>query len=104
MNFDLPPDWPKHVAGPGGAALALYWLKGGGWHKLFGFVVGSALSIVGPDSVSRVSGLDYGFSAFLLGMFGFSVISKGFETIQAMKAWPILKRWLEKRLKVEETQ
>lgn len=101
MSIELPPDWPKHVAGPGGAMLALYWLKGGGWHKLFGFIVGCASSVVGPAWLSTVSGMDYGLSAFLLGMFGFSVISKGFETIQSTKAWPILKRWLEKKLGVQ---
>lgn len=97
MSFDLPPDWGKHVAGPVGSMIGLYWLKGGGWAKAVGFVTGCTSSVFGAPSLAAFSGMDHGLSGFLLGMFGFSIISKGFETIQRLKPWVAVASWIEKK-------
>ncbi len=100
MNFDLPPDWPKQVSGPAGSAIALYWLKGSGWHKLIGFLIGCVTSFLGAPHLSAFSGMDEGLAGGLLGMFGFSLIAKVFKTIEEIDLWPILRAWIKQKLRV----
>lgn len=81
--------------------IGLYWMKGSGWAKMFGFVVGCASAWLAAPWLSSASGMDEGLAGGLLGMFGFSLIGKVFKTIQDIDVWPLLRDWLKKRLGVQ---
>lgn len=103
MNFpDIPPDLGKHLAGPAGSMVALFWLNGSIIRKCGMFVAGWAMSFYGAASVAGWLGFNEGFTGFLLGVFGMSIVDKIFEAWNTLKLGEILQDWVRKRLGVEK--
>jgi hypothetical protein len=103
VNFnDLPPDMGKHLAGPAGSAVALFFLKGtwrtyagsflGGWAMAhyFGRVVHETFPRMGLET-----------SGFAVGLLGVIVVKKLFDTWEQFDAGTLLQEWLRKVLKLE---
>ena len=104
MNFnDLPPELGKHLAGPAGSAVALFFLKGtwrtytgaflGGWamaHYFGAFV---------HDTFPRL-GLET--SGFLVGLLGVVVVKKLFDTWEQFDAGTLLKQWVTRKLGLDK--
>lgn len=94
------PDLGKHLAGPLGALVALLWLTGSWLRKTAMFMAGWALSYYGSPAAAEWLGFSEGFSGFLLGLFGMSIVDKIFEVWQSMEFGVIFKDWLRKKLGV----
>lgn len=97
---DLPPEIGKHLAGPAGSLVALFWLRGTIARKCGMFAAGWALSFYGSSHVASWLGFNEGFAGFLLGLFGMSIVDKTFEAWNTLEVGVILKDWLRKRLGV----
>jgi hypothetical protein len=106
VNFnDLPPELGKHLAGPAGSAVALFFLKGtwrtytgaflGGWAMThyFGKVV--------HDTFPR---LDLETSGFLVGLFGVVVVKKLFDTWVQFDAGKLLAEKARRVLGLDKPQ
>lgn len=99
MNFnDVPPEVTKVAPGAIGAFFSLLWIKEAWPRKVVMFLAGAALSRFGNANVSAWSGLDVGFTGFLLGLFGMSIVAKMFEVWQKFDLGAILSEWLRKIL------
>ena len=61
-------------------------------------IAGAALARYGTDSVSRWSGLDDGFTGFLIGLFGMALVAKAFAASERVELAPIFVEWLRKFL------
>lgn len=103
MSFpEIPPDLGKHLAGPAGSMVALFWLRGSIPRKVGMFAAGWALSYYASTHVADWLGFNEGFAGFLLGLFGMSVVDKIFEGWQSFKVGDIFQDWIRKRLGVEK--
>jgi len=102
MPIDIPPDLGKHIAGPLGAVSALLWIKDT-WPRRIGMVLaGSALSYYATPGVSEWATLQPGLTGYLLGLFGMAAVSKMFTTWDALDLGTLLRRFLSKRLDLED--
>lgn len=93
MNFnDLPPELGKHLAGPAGSAVALFFLKGT-WRTYTGALLGGiAMShYIGPVVTDTFPKLGPETSGFLVGLFGVVVVKKLFDTWVQFDAGTLLK-------------
>ncbi len=104
MNFnDLPPDMGKHLAGPAGSALALFFLRGT-WRMYAGaFFGGWAMAkYIGPVLNDVFPRLGAEPSGFLVGLFGVIVVKKLFDTWEQFDAGKLLREWVRKLLKLDK--
>jgi len=102
MSIDIPPDLGKHVAGPLGALSALLWVKDT-WPRKIGMVLaGVALSYYATPAVAAWANLQQGLAGYLLGLFGMAAVSKLFATWDALDLGALLRRFLAKKLDVED--
>lgn len=107
MNFnDLPPDIGKHIAGPAGSALALYFLKGTRWFAYVGaFLGGCAMArYIAPVVNDTFPKLGAETSGFLVGLFGVVVVKKLFDTWTQFDAGTLLKAWASRKLGLDNSQ
>lgn len=104
MNFnDLPPELGKHLAGPAGSAVALFFLKGtwrtyagaflGGWAMAhyFGSVLHDTFPRLSPET-----------SGFAVGLLGVVVVKKLFDTWEQFDAGTLLKQWVTRKLGLDK--
>jgi hypothetical protein len=62
------------------------------------FLAGSIAARFGTLDVARITGLDLGFTGFLLGVFGIAILNKIFELWATLELGPILRDALRKVL------
>lgn len=84
-------EWPilKMVAGIAGALVSLRWIEGVSlFQKCLMVLGGGVLSYVATDTAVEYLKMPNasGFLAFLIGLFGMSVMNKAFETLAALNA------------------
>lgn len=68
------------------------------------FLAGAAVSWYGADWMAVRTGMDEGFSGFLLGLFGMAIIQKIFELWTTFDLGPILRDWIRKILGLKDAQ
>lgn len=97
MNLnDIPPELGKAVPGAVGSLFSLFWIKETWPRRLAMFLGGSALSMYGTDDAARLTGLNGGFTGFLLGLFGMAMAGKLFEAWGRLELGSIVGDWLRK--------
>ena len=98
--LDLPPDVGKYLAGPAGSLIALMWIEGTWFRKIAMFAAGWVLSFYGSIHLANWLGFNEGFSGFLLGLFGMSIVDKMFTAWKELEMGSIISDWLKKKLGV----
>ena len=90
--------WFKVAAGTAGAFVSLRFIQGTKTEKGIMAVGGSAMSYFGASPMA-----DYlhmvtaeGLIGFMIGLFGMAIVSKLYEVIQAVDAYAVAKRFLDK--------
>jgi hypothetical protein len=100
--MDDPSSIAKHVAGPLGAISALFWIKDT-WPRRIAMVgIGCALSYYAAPSLSDWAHVPGGLAGYLLGLFGMATVNKVFTTWDALDLGVILRRFISKRLGVDD--
>ena len=97
---DLPPDLARLLAGPAGSLVALLWIEGTWPRKIAMFAAGWVLSYYGSEHLATWLGFNEGFSGFLLGLFGMSIVDKVFTAWKELEVGSIISDWLKKKLGV----
>lgn len=104
MNFnDLPPELGKHLAGPAGSAVALFFLKGT-WRTYTGALLGgiAMAHYFGPVLHDVFPRLPEATAGFLVGLFGVVVVKKLFDTWEQFDAGTLLKQWVTRKLGLDK--
>ena len=86
----------KVAPGAVGALFSTRWMVGTKTEKLVMLGAGTALSYFGTPNVSHWSGLNEGFTGFLLGLFGMAIAAKVNETWEHFELGTILKEAIRK--------
>lgn len=95
---NFPPELAKAVPGVAGSLVSMLFIKDTWPRRVAMFCAGSALSIFGSAWVTKFSGLDAGFSGFILGLFGMAIVAKFFQTWETFELSVILRDWVRKLL------
>lgn len=89
MAFDLD-SWATKLAGVGGAAVSLAFIKGTWPERITMAIGGAVVSLYATPWMANKTGMPEGFSGFLLGLFGMAICAKAWELIQVT---PISDLW-----------
>lgn len=94
----------KVAPGAIGALFSTRWIRGTTTEKLVMLGAGTALSYFGTADVSHWSGLNVGFTGFLLGLFGMAIAAKMNETWEHFELGIILKEAVRKLVGLPPTE
>lgn len=84
MPDSIPPELAKAAPGLIGSILALRWINGTPLQRIATAVGGASGSYYGADWLAELTGIQGGFAAWLLGLFGMAIAHKVFEGIAGM--------------------
>jgi hypothetical protein len=102
---NLPESALKEIPGVLGSAFAtMFFNEPSKFRRVGMFLAGAVVSWYGSDWMSTKTGMDQGFSGFLLGLFGMTLIQKLFEVWNTFDLGPILRDWLRKILGLRDAQ
>jgi len=104
VNFnDLPPDMGKHLAAAGGSATAMAFFKGESWKSYAAaFVAGYLMSLHLAPLVASTFPRLADTASYLVGLFGFIVVKKLFDTWVQFDAGTLLKQWVSRKLGLDK--
>lgn len=96
--IDMPPELAKLTPGAVGSFVSMLWIKETWPRKSVMFLAGAAMSHYGSPTVSKWSGLDPGFTGFLVGLFGMAIVAKIFDIWRGFELGSIFTEWVRKML------
>lgn len=84
QEYNPPPELIKAVPGTIGALVALRWVSGTPLQRLAAVIGGSGTSYYGGEYAASITGVNTGFAAWMIGLFGMAIAHKMFEAISNM--------------------
>ncbi len=95
--------WLTKLAGVAGAAVSLRFIQGTWPERIVMALGGALLSLYAAPWASSVSGLPEGLTGFLTGLLGMALLARVYEGFQALPVAEILKSWLERPGRVDDS-